>query len=173
METPWPAPIQDVSFRAEAQMLEAFCEALGLDEVDLVANDSACAIAQIFAVRHPQRLRSLTLTNGDTHDNYPPADFAPTIAPAAAGGLSQQRETLAANPELLRGAFAGGYEHIGNISAETLATYVTPLFATPEATRNLPEALARCLARQHPDDRDRAEAASAEGADAGRLGHGR
>ncbi|HEX3918553.1 MAG TPA: alpha/beta hydrolase [Caulobacteraceae bacterium] len=130
-------PDQDVSLRAEADMLEAFCEAMGLAQVDLVANDSACAIAQIFAVRQPERLRSLTLTNGDTHDNYPPADFAPTIALAAAGVFSQQREAFAADPELLRGGFATGYEDVDKVSPETLATYVRPLVATPEATRNL------------------------------------
>jgi pimeloyl-ACP methyl ester carboxylesterase len=130
-------PDQDVSLRAEADMLEAFCEAMGLAQVDLVANDSACAIAQIFAVRQPERLRSLTLTNGDTHDNYPPADFAPSIALAAAGVFSQQREAFAADPELLRGGFATGYEDVDKVSPETLATYVRPLMATPEATRNL------------------------------------
>src|SRR4029077_5076708 len=31
---------QDLSFAAQAEMLEAFCESLGLDQVDLVANDS-------------------------------------------------------------------------------------------------------------------------------------
>jgi pimeloyl-ACP methyl ester carboxylesterase len=130
-------PEQDVSFRAEAEMLEAFCEAMGLDQVDLVANDSACAIAQIFAVRQPRRLRTLTLTNGDTHDNYPPAAFAATVAMAAAGVFSAQREAFLADPELLRGGFASGYEAIDQVAPATLATYVRPLFATPEATRNL------------------------------------
>jgi pimeloyl-ACP methyl ester carboxylesterase len=65
-------PDQDISFRGQAAMLEAFCGALGLDEVDLVANDSGGAIAQIFAARHPERIRTLTLTNCDVHDNYPP-----------------------------------------------------------------------------------------------------
>jgi pimeloyl-ACP methyl ester carboxylesterase len=131
------APDQDVSFRAEAEMLEAFCEALDLDQVDLVANDSACAIAQIFAVRHPERLRSLTLTNGDTHDNYPPAAFAPTVDLAAAGVFSAQREAFLADPELLRAGFGAAYEDVGKVASETLATYVRPLLANPEATRNL------------------------------------
>src|SRR5262249_42196838 len=59
------APDQDVSFAAQAEMLEAFCAALGLDQVDLVANDSGSGIAQIFAARHPGRIRSFTITNGD------------------------------------------------------------------------------------------------------------
>src|SRR6516165_11470842 len=38
-------PGQDVSLRAEAELLEAFCDAMGLDQVDVVANDSGSAIA--------------------------------------------------------------------------------------------------------------------------------
>jgi pimeloyl-ACP methyl ester carboxylesterase len=56
-------PDQDVSLRAEADALEAFCGAMGLDEVDVVANDSGSAIAQIFAARHPERIRSRPCEN--------------------------------------------------------------------------------------------------------------
>jgi pimeloyl-ACP methyl ester carboxylesterase len=130
-------PDDDVSFRGEAALLEAFCEAMDLNQVDLVANDSACAIAQIFAVRHPERIRTLTLTNGDIHDNYPPADFEPTRALAASGAFSAQRQAFHDNPELLRNGFASGYEDVSRIAPETLAAYVKPLFATPEATHGL------------------------------------
>jgi len=135
-------PNDDVSFRGEAALLEAFCEAMGLDQVDLVANDSACAIAQIFAVRHPQRIRTLTLTNGDIHDNYPPADFEPTRALAASGAFSAQRLVFHDDPELLRGGFATGYEDVSKVAPETLAAYVKPLFATVEATHGLERWLA-------------------------------
>ena len=135
-------PDDDVSFRGAAALLEAFCEAMGLDQVDLVANDSACAIAQIFAVRHPERIRTLTLTNGDMHDNYPPADFEPTRALAASGAFSVQRQAFHDDPELLRGGFAAGYEDVDKVAPETLAAYVKPLFATPEATHGLERWLA-------------------------------
>ena len=130
-------PENDVSLRGEAELLEAFCAAKGLDQVDLVANDSACAIAQIFAVRHPERIRSLTLTNGDTHDNYPPVDFEPTRALAASGAFSAQRQAFYDNPELLRAGFGSGYEDVAKVAPETLATYIRPLFATPEATHGV------------------------------------
>src|SRR5215469_14658161 len=53
---------QDLSVAALAVGLEDFCDALGLTVIDLVANDTGGAIAQIFAARHPPRLASLTLT---------------------------------------------------------------------------------------------------------------
>src|SRR5438445_7897490 len=61
------APDQDVSVTANATMLEEFLDALKIEQVDLVGNDSGGGIAQIFAALHPHRVRSLTLTNCDAH----------------------------------------------------------------------------------------------------------
>src|SRR5579864_2563340 len=130
-------PGQDVSLRAEAELIEAFCAAMGLSEVDVVANDSGTAIAQIFAARHPERIRSLTLTNGDAGENYPPADFRQVVEMAKGGVFSAQREAFAADVSLLRPGFAAGYERIDALTDDTLRTYVRPLFATPEATKAL------------------------------------
>jgi pimeloyl-ACP methyl ester carboxylesterase len=59
---------QDVSVTANAKMLGEFLDALTIDQVDLVGNDSGGGIAQIFAALYPERVRSLTLTNCDTHE---------------------------------------------------------------------------------------------------------
>src|SRR3954465_9816121 len=59
------APDQDVSVTANAAMLNEFLDAMHIDEIDLVGNDSGGGIAQIFAASHPHRVRSLTLTNCD------------------------------------------------------------------------------------------------------------
>jgi pimeloyl-ACP methyl ester carboxylesterase len=130
-------PNQDVSFRAQAEMLEAFCEALDLDQVDLVANDSGGAIAQIFAAHHPERLRSFTLTNCDVHDNYPPPALAPLRAAAAAGGFSARWQEFRDNIALLRPGYSPGYEDIDRVSDETLRTYAGPLFSSQQRARDL------------------------------------
>jgi pimeloyl-ACP methyl ester carboxylesterase len=62
------APDQDVSVTASAKMLGEFLDALAIDQVNLVGNDSDAGIAQIFAATHPERVHSRTLTDGDTHD---------------------------------------------------------------------------------------------------------
>jgi pimeloyl-ACP methyl ester carboxylesterase len=62
------APDQEVSVTANANMLREFLDALNIERVDLVGNDSGGGIAQIFAALHPQRVRSLTLTNCDAAD---------------------------------------------------------------------------------------------------------
>ncbi len=66
-----------VSFVAQAAMLAQLLDALGVDRVDLIANDSGGAIAQIFAVHNPQRPRTLTLTSCDTHQQ--PVAIAPRL----------------------------------------------------------------------------------------------
>ena len=135
-DSPVPAD-QDISFRAQAEMLEAFCEALGLDQVDLVANDSGGAMAQIFAVRHPERLRSLTLTNCDVHDNYPPAALKGTREAAEAGVFSSRWETFRDEVGRFRAGFAPALENVDKISDETLSAYLGPLFASEDRARNL------------------------------------
>src|ERR1700690_4242853 len=57
------APDQDVSVTANAQMLKEVLDAVRIDQVDLVGNDSGGGIAQIFAALNPQRVRTLALTN--------------------------------------------------------------------------------------------------------------
>ncbi len=124
---------QDLSFAANAAMLEAFCQALGLGRVDVVANDSGGGIAQIFAARHPGRIRTLTLTNCDTHDNWPPPAFQPVVDAVAAGGLAEFGRAVLADPGVGRAALAGGYEDPERLSDEAVLGYFEPLVRTPRA----------------------------------------
>ncbi|MGH3292927.1 MAG: alpha/beta fold hydrolase, partial [Trebonia sp.] len=50
----------DLSVTALAQVVADLCDGLGLTQVDLVGNDTGGAVAQIFAARHPDRIRSFT-----------------------------------------------------------------------------------------------------------------
>ena len=130
-------PDQDVSFSAQANMLEAFCDALKLGQVDLVGADSGGGIAQIFAARHPERIRSLVLTNCDTHDNWPPEAFQPTVELARQGRLGERGTRMLSDLDFTRAAFARSYEHPESIPDEAFRTYLEPLYATPESTRKL------------------------------------
>jgi pimeloyl-ACP methyl ester carboxylesterase len=133
---------QAVSFAAQAAMIEAFCAALGLDRVDVVANDSGSGIAQIFAARHPARIRSLTITNGDVHDNWPPPSFEPTRQAAAAGLLAPALARMLKDIDFARATFAPGYEHPERLVAETVEASLAPLLSSEQRTRDL----MRCLA---------------------------
>jgi pimeloyl-ACP methyl ester carboxylesterase len=130
-------PEQDVSFDAQAAMLRALCDRLALDRVDAVANDSGTGIAQLFAARNPERIRSLTLTNGDVHDNFPPPATEPLLAATRQGLLPEIGRRMLADVEEARAQFAVGYEHPERVSEETLRTYLEPLFASPERVKQL------------------------------------
>jgi pimeloyl-ACP methyl ester carboxylesterase len=138
------APGQDVSVTANAAMLKEFLNALNIDQVDLVGNDSGGGIAQIFAALNPERIRSLALTDCDAHDNWPPEAFKPFLAMAAAGGLRQTLEALLADKDVYRSAQALGpaYEHPERLSDESIETYLRPLVRTEQRTRDLERFLA-------------------------------
>ncbi|MQA85312.1 MAG: alpha/beta fold hydrolase [Streptosporangiales bacterium] len=128
-------PDQDLSLPALAEAIEDLCDAVGLTDVDLVANDTGGAVAQVFAVRHPERLRTMTLTNCDTHDNLPPEGFKPTVELAERGELAPLVLKAKDNLELVRANLGPGYEHPEKISEETLSAYFAPISGTPENAR--------------------------------------
>ncbi|MFJ7352938.1 alpha/beta fold hydrolase [Phyllobacterium sp. NPDC097923] len=130
---------QDLSTAAQAAMLAEFLDALGIDAVDLVGNDGGGAVCQIFAVNHPGRVRSLTLTDCDTHDNWPPQAFQGFVDLCASGGL---RDTLAAmldNKDIFRspGALGPCYEDTTSVSDTTIDIYLKPYFSAPDRIRGL------------------------------------
>lgn len=138
------APEQDVSVTANAKMLEEFLDALNINQVDLVGNDSGGGIAQIFAALCPERVRSLTLTNCDTHDNWPPEAFKPFLSMAAAGGLRGTLEAMLSDKTVYRSAQALGpaYEHPERLADDTIEQYLRPLIRTEQRTRDLQRFLA-------------------------------
>src|SRR5262245_2201292 len=81
---------QAVGPQAQVQMLIALLDALRIDEVDVIANDSGGAVAQLLATRHSARVRTLLLTNGDTEMQSPPAAMLPVIELAQKGEFVDQ-----------------------------------------------------------------------------------
>jgi pimeloyl-ACP methyl ester carboxylesterase len=120
------SPQQNLALPDFANLLERFCAALDLDAIDLVANDTGGAVAQIFAAHHRERLRTLTLTNCDAHDEAPPASFEPTVQAARAGQLAPALVELAAHPDRAREALAQGFEHPQQLPDETIGEYFAP-----------------------------------------------
>jgi haloalkane dehalogenase len=81
---------QSVAPAAQTAMLAAFLDALSIDRVDLVANDSGGAVAQRFVARYPDRVRTLLLTNCDVEPDSPPAALLPVIAMARDGTFADR-----------------------------------------------------------------------------------
>ena len=134
---------QDLSVAALAAVLEDFCDALGLTGIDLVANDTGGAMAQIFAAGNPQRLASLTLTNCDTEGNLPPESFKPTVELARAGNLAPAAVALFADLDAAATvAFGTGYEHLDRVDPAVIRSYLEPCFGTMERAREFERMLA-------------------------------
>jgi pimeloyl-ACP methyl ester carboxylesterase len=143
-----PPPDGDATLAVLADTVAAFVEALELSDVDLVAHDTGGAVAQIFAARHPDRLRTFTLTDCDTQDNIPPPAFQPTVELAKAGALAPQVPALLENVEATRSVmFGSGYEHPDELDLDVVRAYITP-FGAPEVAR----VFERCLASLEPGD---------------------
>ena len=110
----------------------------GLDQVDVVANDSGSAIAQIFAARSSGADRTLTLTNGDADANYPPRRLPPDRRDGQSGRLLRPARGVRGRPgpaaARLRRRIRTASTRSGRDAAGLMCS---PLFATPEATRAL------------------------------------
>src|SRR5262245_42607348 len=138
------APDQGVSATANAEMLREFLDALHIGQVDLVGNDSGGGIAQIFAAHYPQRVRTLTLTDCDTHDNWPPEAFKPFLAMAAGGGLSDTLSAMLGDKSIYRSPQALGpaYERPAEVTDQAIDLYLKPHVRTAQRTRDLERFLA-------------------------------
>ena len=130
---------QDMSVTANAQMLAGFLDALNVDRVDLVGNDSGGGICQIFAAFYPERVRSLTLTDCDAHDNWPPEAFTPFVAMVAAGGLRETLMAMLADKSKYRSPQALGpaYEKPDAVSDATIDSYLRPHLRSASRTHDL------------------------------------
>jgi pimeloyl-ACP methyl ester carboxylesterase len=74
-DVPMPAGA-DLSPPGVARLVVAFLDALALEDVTLVANDTGGAVAQLVVTLYPQRVARLVLTPCDCFDIFPPKLFA-------------------------------------------------------------------------------------------------
>jgi pimeloyl-ACP methyl ester carboxylesterase len=139
-------PDQDVSVMANAQMLAQFLDALQIDQGDVIGNDSGGGgISQIFAANNHGRVRSLTLTDCDTSDNWPPAAFRPFLNMAADGRLGHTLNAMLADKSVYRSPDALGpaYENADTaVSDEDIDEHLRPFIRTGQRTRDFERFLA-------------------------------
>jgi haloalkane dehalogenase len=130
------APGQAITPTDQARMLAALLDHLGVQQVDLVANDSGSAIAQLFAVDNPGRVRTLLLTNGDSEPDCPPAPLRPVLQLAREGRLADEVFVRwATDPATARAPTGFGglcYQHPEFLTNESIRIYLGPLVATAE-----------------------------------------
>ena len=125
---------QPITPHVQVEMLAAFLDRLNIRDVDLVGNDSGGLVAQLFVAKHPQRVRSLLLTNCDVDENNPPAGVVPLVELAKQGLFVEKRlAPLLADKTLARSlrGFGSVFTYPERLQDETIEAYLRPIVATP------------------------------------------
>jgi pimeloyl-ACP methyl ester carboxylesterase len=79
----WPLGSHEVAMRPDAdlsppgvaRLIAEFLEALDLDDVTIVANDTGGALTQILMTEHPERIGRVVLTPSDCFERFLPPPF--------------------------------------------------------------------------------------------------
>jgi pimeloyl-ACP methyl ester carboxylesterase len=138
----WPIGAQQVAMAPDADLtpygiaaiVASFLDALDLEDVTIVGNDSGGAMSQVLVTRHPERIGRLVLTNCDTHENFPPGIFKamPPLAKLP-GGM-----TLLAAPFRIAALARAAFRPFAKtpIPAELVASWMAPGLHDPEVKRD-------------------------------------
>ncbi len=150
----WPMGAQQVAMEPEADLtppgvadiIESFLDALDLEDVTLVGNDSGGAMSQVLVARRPARVGRLVLTNCDTHDNFPPGIFK-ALPPLAKlpGGVTMLALPFRV-PAVLRTAFRPFAKR--RPSNELLASWARPGITDKAIRRDLGK-VTRGMSKRH------------------------
>src|SRR5688572_6781266 len=130
------APGQSCAPNAQVEMLATLLDSLSISTVDLIANDSGGAVAQLFVLRYPQRVRTMLLTNCDVEPDSPPAALKPVLDLAREGKFADAwLAPWVANKSLARSKDGLGgltFTHPENPTDEAIDQYLAPLVSSPE-----------------------------------------
>jgi haloalkane dehalogenase len=125
---------QSVAPHAQFEMLVEFLDKLSVPKVDIVANDSGGAVAQLFVTRYPDRASSLILTNCDTEPDSPPKAVLPVIELGRARKFADTwLAPWLADKQLARSERSLGGQCYSNPAHPTdtaIETYLAPLLST-------------------------------------------
>jgi pimeloyl-ACP methyl ester carboxylesterase len=139
----WPIGAQQVAMKPDADLspygiaatIASFLEALDLEDVTIVGNDSGGAMSQVLVTRHPERIGRLVLTNCDTHSNFPPGPFKALVPIAKLPGGMTALSVPFRIGAIARAAFRPFTKE--PIPAELIASWMEPGMTDPGVKRDL------------------------------------
>jgi pimeloyl-ACP methyl ester carboxylesterase len=131
----------DVSINAQARLMSGLMDALGLRRADVAAHDIGGGVAQIMAVRRPERIARLVLANSVCFDSWPIPEFEPLQEPGAEDGTS-----LADFLTMMRGFLPNGVHR-----PEALGQDVIEMMLEPWSDEAGKRALFRNFRRLNPE----------------------
>jgi pimeloyl-ACP methyl ester carboxylesterase len=127
----------DLTPHALADLIADSLDALALEQVTLVGNDTGGALCQMVVTRRPERIGRLVLTSCDYRDNFPPPMFGYFKPAAAVPGAMK----LLMLPMRLRTPrrlpFAFGWLVKRPIDRQAEDSYLLPAMTIPGVERDL------------------------------------
>ncbi len=139
-ETPMQ-PAADLTPPGLARLIAGFLDALDLENVTLVGNDTGGGISQIVIANHPERIGRLVLTNCDAYENFPPRMFRFLILAARLpGGVAALMQPMRVRA-MRRTPLAFGLLSKHRIDDEALESYASPAIKSRAIRRDLAKAM--------------------------------
>lgn len=138
----WPIGAQQIAMKPDADLspygiasiVDSFLDALDLEDVTIVGNDSGGAMSQVLVTRHPERIGRLVLTNCDTHENFPPGPFKALVPLAKLPGGMAAIAIPFRSGAVARAAFK---PFAKDIPAELVASWMRPGLNDPGVKHDL------------------------------------
>jgi pimeloyl-ACP methyl ester carboxylesterase len=121
------APGTPLGLPGQARVVADLLDALDLDDVTLVGNDTGGAVCQLVVTRHPARIGRLVLTSCDAFDNCPPRFFRFLVWAAHVPGSTWLLGQTMRSPRLARLPIAFGRLTRRGFDRERLDLLFAPL----------------------------------------------
>jgi pimeloyl-ACP methyl ester carboxylesterase len=141
----WPFGSHRRALKADADLTTAglarhivdTLDALGIENVTLVGNDSGGALSQVVATTYPDRVSRLVLTNCDAFDNFPPKFFRYlNVVARIPGGIAAMAQSMRL-PGAARSPIAFGLLSKRSIPGDVLKGWTTPVVADGDIRRDV------------------------------------
>ena len=120
-----------------AGIVLALLDALDLDDVTLVGNDTGGAICQLVAARRPARLGRLVLTSCDAFDHCPPPMFRPLVWAAHVPGALRALAAPMRFAPVRRSPLGFGLLTVEALPDELTADWIAAALEDPAVRRDL------------------------------------
>ncbi len=147
-------PSAERSPRGVARLIADFLDALELERVTVVGNDTGGAITQLLVTERPRRIGRLVLTNCDCYENFLPPAFRPLQWAARVPGVLTAALQAMRAPLLRRSPLGYGMLTRRPIPDEVTAEWVRPFLRDRDVRRDTIRFVASI------DSRDTLEAAA-------------
>lgn len=131
---------RDFSLEAQFKMIVNFMEELRIDKAHIVAHDHGGAIAQMLAVRTPERVEKMALIDVVCYDNWPVRGVKLMKVLASIPVVAEQllaSKLLRKSASLFGGGLSGGFHDRKKLTQQIIAEHERTIFSSAQKTKNL------------------------------------